>query len=74
MKFTLSLLLALTTATAALVNKKPAQVCKVNFAVVYPDETFEEITSRTLGAKGFPRTANTFKRECRKAFNLGKQK
>ncbi len=37
MKFTLGLLLALAVATPTLANKKPAQNCKVNFAVVYVD-------------------------------------
>jgi len=41
----------------------------------YPNETFEKITRRMHGARGFPRTTNAaFKRECRKAFDLGRQK
>jgi hypothetical protein len=41
----------------------------------YPSESFEKITHRMLGTKGFPRTknVNTFKRECRKAFNMGRR-
>jgi hypothetical protein len=40
----------------------------------YPRESFEQITARMLGAKGFPKTKNVslFKRECRKAFKLGR--
>jgi hypothetical protein len=40
----------------------------------YPRESFEKIMRRMLGAKGFPRTANVFRRECRKAVDLGRQK
>ena len=42
----------------------------------YPKETFAQITKRMFGTKGFPRTKNAelFKRECRKAFNLGRHK
>jgi len=41
----------------------------------YPKESFEKVTRRMLGAKGFPRTRNaeSFKRECRKDFNMGKR-
>ena len=40
----------------------------------YPTESFEKIKRRMLGAKGFLQTMNTksFKRECRKAFNMGR--
>jgi hypothetical protein len=40
-----------------------------------PKENFEQITRRRLGAKGFPKTkrVRVFKRECRKAFDLGGQ-
>jgi len=40
----------------------------------YPTESFEKITRRMLGTKGFPRTKNAepSKRECRKAFNMGR--
>jgi hypothetical protein len=41
----------------------------------YPTESFEKITRRMLGTKGFPRTKNvtSFKRECRKTFNMGRR-
>jgi hypothetical protein len=41
----------------------------------YPTESFEKITRRMLGAKGFPptKTAESFKRECRKAFDMGRR-
>jgi len=39
----------------------------------YPRERLDQITRRLLGAKGFPTLATTFKRECRKAFELGRQ-
>jgi hypothetical protein len=40
----------------------------------FPNESFEQITRRMLGTGGFPRTKNaeSFKRECRKAFNMGR--
>jgi len=56
-----------------------AQACMTaNFydaACDYPKESFEKVTRRMLGAKGFPRTRNaeSFKRECRKDFNMGKR-
>jgi hypothetical protein len=40
----------------------------------YPQETFEQITRRMLGAKGFPAKATVYKKECRKAFDLGRKK
>ena len=42
----------------------------------YPKETFAQITKRMFRTKGFPRTKNveSFKRECRKAFKLGRRK
>jgi hypothetical protein len=45
-------------------------------ALDYPRESFDQITRRMLGAKGFPRTKNAgaFERECRKTFDLGRQK
>ena len=41
----------------------------------YPNESFESITRRMLGTKGFPKTKNveSFNRESRKAFNMGKR-
>jgi hypothetical protein len=41
-----------------------------------PRPSFEEVTRRMLGPNGFPRTKNAtvYRRECRKAFNLGRQK
>jgi hypothetical protein len=40
-----------------------------------PTESIEQGTRRMLGTKGFPRTKNVklFKRECRRAFNMGKR-
>ena len=43
-------------------------------AIEYPQENFVQITRRLLGDKGFPIKAATFKRECRKAFDLGRLK
>jgi hypothetical protein len=43
-------------------------------ARTYPNENFEQIAARLLGAKGFPPKATAYKRECRKAFDLGRQK
>jgi hypothetical protein len=40
----------------------------------YPQDAFEQITRRLLGAEGFAAKATAFKRECRKAFDLGRQK
>jgi hypothetical protein len=40
----------------------------------FPKESFEKVTRRLLGIKGFPTKAAAFKKECRKAFDLGKQK
>ena len=41
----------------------------------YPNESFEEIARRMLGAKRFPRTkkVGAFEQECRKAFNMGRR-
>src|SRR5271170_4820384 len=51
MKFTISLLLALSVATPALANKKPVQDCKVTFGFVYVDRldnTSQEIKGKQL--------------------------
>jgi hypothetical protein len=40
----------------------------------YPEEGFEKITRRMLGVKEFPIKSATFKRERRKAFDLGRRK
>jgi hypothetical protein len=42
----------------------------------YPEESFEQITHRLLGAKGFPKTENAdlFEQDCREAFKIGHQK
>jgi len=42
----------------------------------YPSESFEKITRRMLGTKGFPQTKNaeSFRKECRAAFNMGGRK
>jgi hypothetical protein len=40
----------------------------------FPTESFEKITRWMLGAKGFPAKATEFKRECRKALDLGRKK
>jgi hypothetical protein len=56
-----------------------SQICmSANFADAaadYPKETFDEITVRMLGTKGFPRTKNgaRFKRECREVFDIERQ-
>jgi hypothetical protein len=44
-------------------------------AAPVPKDSFEKITRRMLGTKMFPRTekAESFKRMCRKAFNLGRR-
>jgi hypothetical protein len=54
----------------------PQTCMTVNFydaALDYPNENFEQITRRMLGPKGFQTRATTFKRECCKAFDLGRQ-
>jgi len=40
----------------------------------FPNETFEKIARRMLGAKGFLRKTIAFKRECRKSFDMGRRK
>lgn len=42
----------------------------------HPNESFAQIMRRLLGTKGFQKTKNAelFKGECRKAFDLGRQK
>jgi hypothetical protein len=49
----------------------------VNFyeeACDHPKESFEQITRRMFGSKGFPKTKNAtlYKEECRKSFNLAR--
>jgi hypothetical protein len=55
-----------------------AQTCMTaNFyeeSIDHPKETFEQITRRCLGAKGFRKGATEYKKECRKAFDLGRKK
>lgn len=51
----------------------------VNFeeaAFDYPRESFAKITRRMLGQRGFARSRNraAFERECRKAFDVGRDK
>jgi hypothetical protein len=41
-------------------------------SIEYPRENFEQIAARMLGNKGFPARAVTYKSECRKAFDLGR--
>ena len=61
-------------------NLRFLQTCMTaNFydaACDYPTESFEKITRRMLGIKGFPRTktVESFRKECRVAFNMGRQK
>jgi hypothetical protein len=56
-----------------------AQACMTaNFydaACDYRNESFESITRRMVGTKGFPQTKNveSFKSECRKAFDMGRR-
>ena len=42
----------------------------------YPNESIEKITSRMLGTNGFPqmKNAESFRKECLAAFNLGRRK
>jgi hypothetical protein len=41
----------------------------------FPKESFEQITRRMLGPKGFPNTKNTklFRSECRRALNMSRR-
>jgi len=55
------------------------QVAQVNFydaASDYPNESFEKVTRRMLGTKGFPQTKDkdSFRKECRAAFEMGRCK
>jgi hypothetical protein len=44
-------------------------------STAYPGADFHQVTARLLGARGFGRSelAELFKRECLRAFDLGKQ-
>jgi len=55
----------------------PQSCMTANFydaAYDFRNESFEKITLRMRGTKGFPPTKNaeSFKRECRKSFNMGR--
>ena len=56
----------------------PQTCMTANFyaACDFPKESFAQITCRMLGAKGFPKTEKPelYKGECRKAFDMGRQK
>ena len=39
----------------------------------YPQESFEQITRRLLGIKGFTNNSAAFKQDCRKSFDLGRK-
>jgi hypothetical protein len=40
----------------------------------HPNDSFEKITRRLLGIKGFTDKSVAFKQDCRKSFDMGRQK
>jgi hypothetical protein len=55
------------------------QDCPANFSDAsfdYPNESFEQVTRRLLGSKGFPKTKTgaAFKKVCRQVFNRERRK
>jgi hypothetical protein len=40
----------------------------------YPQESFEQVTRRLLGIKGFMDKSAVFKQDCRNSFERGRQK
>jgi hypothetical protein len=40
----------------------------------FPRESFEQVTRRLLGPKGFAEKSAEFMQDCRKSFDMGRQK